>query len=114
MTLKYLGFLLLAGLAPHAASAQSLNCNGSLASAGESAYSVMQKCGEPVLRQNVCVPRVQGYWNNPYGGVPQPYLGTQCVWMEDWTYHRGAGNFLGIVRFYNGAIESVRDGERMR
>ena len=29
-------------------------------------------------------------------------------------FHRGQGNFLGIVRFYNGAVESVRDGDRVR
>ena len=28
--------------------------------------------------------------------------------------YRGEGNFLGIVRFFNGAVESVRDGDRMR
>ncbi|MFO1212453.1 MAG: DUF2845 domain-containing protein [Paenacidovorax caeni] len=34
--------------------------------------------------------------------------------MEEWTYDRGPGTFLGVVRIYNGAIESVRDGDRSR
>lgn len=28
--------------------------------------------------------------------------------------YRGEGNFLGIVRFFNAAVESVRDGDRVR
>lgn len=40
-------------------------------------------------------------------------LADQCVPMEEWTYDRGPGT-LGVVRIYNGAIESVRDGDRSR
>lgn len=28
--------------------------------------------------------------------------------------YRGEGNFLGIVRFFNAAVESVRNGGRVR
>ena len=49
-----------------------------------------------------------------YGGSPAAVLANQCVPMEEWTYDRGPGTFLGVVRIYNGAIESVRDGDRSR
>jgi len=98
------------------ASAQSLNCGGSLSGIGDSKFSVVQRCGEPLSKEAVCVPRPQVAWVlSPYpGGRAQQVVTQQCVPMEDWVYHRGQGNFLGIVRFYNGAVESVRDGEKVR
>lgn len=111
-TLVFLVALMHAG----SASAQSLSCGGTLSGVGDSKFSVVQKCGEPMSKEFVCVPRPQVAWVlSPYPGAPAQQVVTQaCVPMEDWVYHRGQGNFLGIVRFYNGAIESVRDGERVR
>lgn len=98
------------------ASAQSLSCGGALSGVGDSKFSVVQRCGEPLSKEFVCVPRPQVIWvPSNYPGAPAQQIVTQqCVPMEDWVYHRGQGNFLGIVRFYNGAVESVRDGERVR
>lgn len=109
-------FCLLALMRAGGASAQSLSCGGTLSGVGDSKFSVVQKCGEPMSKEFVCVPRPQVAWVlSPYpGGPAQQVVTQQCVPMEDWVYHRGQGNFLGIVRFYNGAIESVRDGEKMR
>lgn len=102
-------------LAP-AAQAQSLGCNGYLVSRGDSRVSVLQKCGQPLDRESICVPTYQLGWIVPSQrrNGPDALLLPQCVPMEDWTYDRGPGAFLGIVRLYNGAVESVRDGDRMR
>ncbi|MDP9902329.1 DUF2845 domain-containing protein [Variovorax ginsengisoli] len=99
-----------------AAAAQSLSCNGFLVSIGESRFSLLQKCGEPAFKDIVCVPRLQADWYlSPYRGTPpQALLSQSCIPMEEWTFHRGSGNFLAIVRFNQGMVESVRDGERMR
>ncbi|WP_080898365.1 DUF2845 domain-containing protein [Variovorax paradoxus] len=108
--------LLFAALHPGGAIAQSLSCGGFLAGVGESKFSVLNKCGEPVLKDLVCVPRPQVeviVTPGARGGGTRQIISQQCVPMEDWTYHRGQGNFLGIVRFYNGAVESVRDGDRI-
>jgi hypothetical protein len=98
------------------ASAQSLSCGGRLSGVGDSRFSVVQKCGEPVAKEFVCVPRPQVIWIPPQvpGAPPQQVVTQQCVPMEDWTFYRGEGNFLAIVRFFNGAVESVRDGEKAR
>ena len=103
---------------PQGARAQSLRCNGELAGIGDSTTSLVAKCGTPIATELVCVPRlaqwVWGYSTIP-GVPPRQYLAPQgCEPMEEWTYHRGSGNFLGVVRLRNGAIESVRDGDRMR
>lgn len=99
-----------------AASSQSMGCNGSLVGKGDSPLSLLQKCGEPTYRQAVCVSMLQlGWLVTPYrAGSASALLTSQCVPMEEWTYDRGPGAFLGIVRVYNGAVESVRDGERSR
>lgn len=99
-----------------AQASQSLRCNGHLVGKGESPVVLLHRCGEPVWRQPVCVPMLQlGWVFTPYRqNGPGAVLAAQCVPMEEWTYDRGPGSFLGIVRLYNGAIESVRDGARMR
>lgn len=102
--------------APEAQASQSLRCNGHLVGKGESPVALLHRCGEPIWRQPVCVPMLQlGWVVTPYRqNGPGAVLAAQCVPMEEWTYDRGPGSFLGIVRLYNGVIESVRDGARMR
>ena len=97
-----------------AQASQSLRCNGSLVGKGDSPVTLLQKCGDPIYRQGVCVSMLQlGWVVTPYRpGSPAAVLANQCVPMEEWTYDRGPGTFLGVVRIYNGAIESVRDGDR--
>jgi len=106
----------LAAWAPLPAAAQSMSCNGYLVGKGDSPMSLLQKCGEPVYRQSVCVSMLQlGWVVTPYrSGGPSAILANQCVPMEEWIYDRGPGAFFGVVRIYNGTIESVRDGDRNR
>lgn len=106
----------LAILAPTVEASQSMACNGSLVSKGDSPVSLLQKCGEPIYRQDVCVSMLQlGWVVTPYrAGSPSAILANQCVPMHEWTYNRGTGAFFGIVRIHNGVIESVRDGDRNR
>jgi hypothetical protein len=75
---------------------------------------VVQQCGEPLLKESICVPRQELVWlpSMHVGAPAQQVLTQQCVAMEEWTYHRGQGNFMSIARFYNGTIESARDGIR--
>lgn len=103
-------------LALPAAGAQSLRCNGRLVGPGDSKLSVASLCGEPAWRESVCVSRELFAWPVPAvpGQVAVPLVSPVCVPMEEWTYHRGEGQFLAIVRFRNAAVESVRDGERVR
>ena len=114
MRLLAAAIFLSAVMSAGAASAQSLNCGGGYFSVGDSRLSVLQRCGEPMLKEAVCVQRPEAVWvPSPYPGFPaQQVVVQQCAPMEDWTYHRGPGNFMGIARFYNGAIESMRDGPR--
>ena len=115
-TLQLLATALALCMVLPAQASQSLRCNGSLVGKGDSPVTLLQKCGDPIYRQGVCVSMLQlGWVVTPYRqGSPAAVLANQCVPMEEWTYDRGPGTFLGVVRIYNGPIESVRDGDRSR
>lgn len=93
--------------------APSLRCNGQLAVIGESKLSLLRKCGEPALKDAFCKPYGQVVGPN---GVPlaAPPFALPCEWVEEWSYDRGAGQFIQIVRFADGVVASIRDGERLR
>ena len=114
-TLQLLATALALCMVLPAQASQSLRCNGSLVGKGDSPVTLLQKCGDPIYRQGVCVSMQLGWVVTPYRqGSPAAVLANQCVPMEEWTYDRGPGTFLGVVRIYNGTIESVRDGDRSR
>lgn len=108
------GLVVLLSLQAGSTSAQSLRCGGQLSGAGDPKSSVVQRCGEPIAVESVCVPQAQPQSVLVTGpdGVLRQTLVPQCVPMEDWTFYRGAGGFLAIVRFRNGVVESIRDGAR--
>lgn len=93
--------------------AESLQCNGSLASEGDSRLSLLYKCGEPVLKDSWCAPVYQR--GSPYP-VPEPFARTlaPCIVIEEWLYDRGPGNLMAQVRFRGGVIESIRYGHTPR
>lgn len=109
-------FFLSIAMQPLSANAQALSCGGNVASVGESRLSISQKCGEPAARETICIPGKpeDRYVSVPGSGLTRVPFTPPCVPTEEWTYHRGPGNFLAIVRFENGVVESLRDGERMR
>ncbi|MGQ5524589.1 DUF2845 domain-containing protein [Chitinimonas sp. PSY-7] len=83
------------GLQAHA---EFLRCNGDSAQVGDNKASVVQKCGEPIARDSYCKPKE----------------GTlACQPVDEWTYNPGPGQFLTILRFENGALVSIKYGDRV-
>jgi hypothetical protein len=91
------------------AHAESLRCNGTSASEGDSRLSVLYKCGQPVLADTYCAPVF--YQGSPYP-VPAPIAGAYvpCQPVEEWLYDRGPGNLMATVRFRDGRVQSIRYG----
>ena len=102
--------LLAALLAAPCARAESLRCNGSSASEGDSRLAVLHKCGQPLLKDSYCAPWVAGPGLQP---VPEPIAGTilPCQPVEEWVYDRGPGNLMATVRFKAGVVLSIRYGQ---
>ncbi|MET0351147.1 MAG: DUF2845 domain-containing protein [Rhizobacter sp.] len=93
------------GLASGAASAQNLRCGNAYADRGDSKMSVQSKCGEPALRDAFCKP-------DP---APPPMDGTvrQCINVETWAYRPGRGQFITILEFQEGTLQTIRYGDRI-
>ena len=93
------------------AQAQSLRCKGDFASVGDNKASILQKCGEPMLRDAFCGASTPAGGKRPErpkdGGRQQG-----CVDVDEWTYNPGYGQFLTTLRFENGKVVSIAYGDR--
>lgn len=99
--------LTLAAVAWPAAQAETLRCNGQIASEGDSKLSVAYKCGEPLLKDSFCAPVVDLRTGQP---VPPALAGwaVPCLPVEEWLYDRGPGHLMATVRFGSGVVLSIR------
>jgi hypothetical protein len=91
------------------ARAESLRCNGAIASEGDSRLAVLYKCGPPLLQDVRCATVVYPFTLYP---VPDPIASAfvPCQAVEEWLYERGPGNLVATVRFRGGVVQSIRYG----
>jgi hypothetical protein len=105
------------------ASAQSLRCKGDLAQIGNSKSTILQKCGEPVMKDSFCKPVQETVSSSaPVAtpAVPATSVGTTtnvtvntCQQVEEWTYNPGYGQFMTMLLFEGGSLKSIRYGDRV-
>lgn len=94
------------------AAAESLRCNGEIASTGDSKISVMRKCGEPMLKDAFCKPVLATVPWSPYPVILPPHI-APCEMVDEWMYDRGPGNLDATVRFQRGVVDEIRyEGKR--
>jgi len=100
------GLAVLVAMQSLAAAAESLRCNGSFASEGDSRQSVLYKCGPPLLKDNYCAPV---YYAQTLQPVAEPFASAfvPCQSIEAWLYDRGPGNLMATVRFRSGTVQSI-------
>jgi uncharacterized protein DUF2845 len=103
----------LAALSGTSVHAESLRCNGNIASEGDSRLSVLYKCGQPLLADSFCAPV---YYAPTLMPVPQPFASVviPCQQVEEWLYDRGEGNLMATVRFRSGVVQSISYGRNPR
>lgn len=91
------------------AQAESLRCSSGTASEGDSAVSLVYKCGQPMLQGRYCAPVYAG--NSPYP-VPEPFASNYlaCQPVDEWIYDRGPGNLVATVLLRSGKVTSIRYG----
>jgi hypothetical protein len=106
-------FVMLIGILSAPAHAESLRCNGQIASEGDSRLSVLYKCGEPLAKDNYCA-AIYAY--GALEPIPEPFASAYfpCLRIEDWVYDRGPGNLLATVRFRSGVVQSITYGRYPR
>jgi len=93
------------------ASAQSFRCKNDLVNPGDSRASVLQKCGEPVVRDSFCKP-VQAHASGASGSTVVNVL--PCENVDEWTYNPGYGQFMTTLRFEAGRLVSLKYGDRVK
>ena len=103
----------LALAAGSAAHAESLRCNGRIASEGDSRLALLYKCGPPLLADAYCAPVVFPATLHP---VPPVIAGAfvPCQPVEEWLYERGPGNLVATVRLRSGIVQSIVYGHQPR
>ena len=104
------------------ASAQSLRCKGDLAQIGNSKGTILQKCGEPVMKDTFCKPAQDTVSSstvvtpNTAGSTANTTTNVTvntCQQVEEWTYNPGYGQFMTMLLFEGGSLKSIRYGERV-
>ncbi len=100
------------------AQAQTLNCNRDFAQRGNSKFAILQKCGEPVFKDNFCArpdanPEVIVTPEASGGNKTVIVNNSRCDQAEEWTYRPGSGQFETMLLFQNGALKSIRYGSRI-
>ncbi len=100
------------------AGVQTLNCNRDFAQLGDSKFTILQKCGEPVFKDSFC--KKTDTTGQPF--VAQAPAGRKgnviinqnaCEQVEEWTYKPGSGQFVTLLQFENGALKSIRYAGRI-
>jgi len=105
------------------ASAQSLRCKGDLAQIGNSKGTILQKCGEPVMKDSFCKPVQETVSSAPVTTPTVPNTSgsstttnvtvNTCQQVEEWTYNPGYGQFMTMLLFEGGSLKSIRYGDRV-
>ena len=104
------------------ASAQSLRCKGDLAQIGNSKGTVLQKCGEPVMKDTFCKPAQDTVSSstvvtpNTPGSTANTTTNVTvntCQQVEEWTYNPGYGQFMTMLLFEGGSLTKIRYGDRV-
>jgi hypothetical protein len=92
------------------AAAQSLRCNAEVVVVGDTRAAVLQKCGQPVLKDSFCR-RPETPPDRPMA-VPGRVL--PCEDVDEWTYNPGYGQFMTAVRIQAGRVSAIVYGERVK
>lgn len=109
--LRLAALLILAGWSGGAA-AQNLRCKNDFAQIGDSKLSVIEKCGEPALKDSFCKTAAgQDTRQATTQGTVLKLRG--CEKIDEWSYKPGSGQFVTILRFEQGALAGIRYGDRI-
>jgi hypothetical protein len=90
----------------------ALRCGSNLVSVGDSRYEVRGKCGAPADVVTWEEDRTQRDFRPPREWDPErgpllPFLATERVLVEKWTYDFGPTRFLYLLTFENGRLVRI-------
>ena len=97
----------------HAQFSTPLRCDNNLAQVRDTKAAVIHKCGQPFFVEMFCVPHDRDLAIIPM--LPNvPFISpVPCRVVEEWSYNPGPGQLIAIFRFEQGAVTSIRYGDRV-
>jgi len=99
-------------IASSSAETTSFRCKNDLVNLGESKASVLQKCGEPVVKDTFCKPIEPAVTASaPNATVINV---NACQNVDDWTYNPGRGQFMTSLQFEAGKLTTIKYGDRVK
>jgi hypothetical protein len=99
-------FSLLLIAAPAAASGGAFYCGNDLVQPGDRKIEVLHVCGEPDSVDAWDAVEDGGFFR--FGRF---WPSVEKVRVEEWTYNFGPNRFMRILRFENGELVKIRDGD---
>lgn len=94
------------------AQTQSFRCKNDLVNLGDSKASVLQKCGEPVVKDSFCKPVEASTATRSANGSTVVNVDS-CQRVDDWTFNPGRGQFMTSLQFESGRLVTIRYGDRV-
>ena len=112
------------------AQADGMRCGTKLVVAGDTKLEVLKKCGEPDFTETIKMLKTSKEVNlsersgtnltsrhsslsSHHGGQSGITLGTETIEaIEQWSYNRGPTQFIKLLTFRGGRLESVEEAER--
>jgi hypothetical protein len=84
----------------------ALRCGNKLVDVGDRKIEVLEKCGKPVFVEN---------WQEEVivyrGRLERQIRRISSTDIEEWTYNFGANRFLYFLRFVNGRLNRIEEGQ---
>ena len=95
--------LLVIGLNPFQAYADSISCDEGIVSSGDTAVDLVMKCGQPEWKDS----RTEKIVDKSDKDIKRKTY----ITIEEWTYNFGPSRFLRIVTLRNGVITEIGTGK---
>ncbi len=98
------------------AAAADLRCGTKIIVLGERQYDVLRKCGEPSNVTTWAEMRTKkefgaGVLDPDPGFRRVPLLVEELVTIEEWEYNLGSNSFIRYLRFENGRLTKITEGD---
>jgi hypothetical protein len=119
MKIIQMSFILMVGLlltAPSNTIASDFSCGSKMISIGDYQYDVLNKCGEPShieVWEKIRIKRDFGprLLETEMGGDQWPLFVKELVKVEEWEYNLGPTRFIRYLRFENGRLIRITEGD---
>lgn len=99
-------------------SASAIRCNGRIVTLGDTKFEVLATCGEPAWIEKRTIKHIERrnhriysdkYPHREYSSYPSVVV--IPIEVEEWLYNFGSHRFLQILRFENGDLVEIENGD---